>query len=408
MAAPGSPRRIPSSPSSRPATAMACTAASQEARRCWWAVSVHRSRAGCRWTCWRWMYRGCARCTSARRRFCGDPDYRWTRWRATPGRSRTSCSAASASACRSSRTDGICCAASGASVHEETHLDAGELDHVVVAQAGRLGSDRRTVEQREVVDLAAVDVHDVVGLGAARDRGHLHPGTAERGEGLAELDLAACERARQHLQFRLLQRRGAVRERACSRGRRERAAGLLGGRGGGAHLLHRPGGGLDHHGLLELVLLLVVLDEAQLMVTDGDDVAVLQGMLLDQLAVDVGAVGAVQILEERVIEDVDDQRVVTADGSVVNADVIVREPADGVALLVHVVFRHHLAIQAQHQPCHVLVPLSRTSRTNPGSCRISSCEPGTHPRCVPSPPRRCPGLHCRWPAGSVAWRPYPD
>jgi len=35
-AAPGSPRLIPSSPSSRPATAMACTAALQEARRCWW------------------------------------------------------------------------------------------------------------------------------------------------------------------------------------------------------------------------------------------------------------------------------------------------------------------------------------------------------------------------------------
>src|SRR2546421_4522621 len=79
------------------------------------------------------------------------------------------------------------------------------------------------------------------------------------------------------------------------------------------------------------------------------------GMLLDQLAVDVGAIGAVQILEERVVEDVDDQRVMTADGSVVNADVVVREPPDGVALLVHVVFRHHLAIQAQDQPCHVLL-----------------------------------------------------
>src|SRR2546429_3521713 len=55
---------------------------------------------------------------------------------------------------------------------------------------------------------------------------------------------------------------------------------------------------------VEFVLLLVVFDEAQLVVTDGDDVAVLQGMLLDQLAVDVGAIGAVQILEERVVEDV--------------------------------------------------------------------------------------------------------
>src|ERR1700748_1068139 len=78
----------------------------------------------------------------------------------------------------------------------------------------------------------------------------------------------------------------------------------------------------------------------------------LQSMLLDQLAVDVSAVRAVQILEKRVIEDVDDQRVMSADGSVVDADVIIREAANGVPLLVHVVFRHHLAIQAQDQPSH--------------------------------------------------------
>ena len=136
-----------------------------------------------------------------------------------------------------------------------------------------------------------------------------------------------------------------------------------------AQLLHRARRGLDDHGLLEFVLLLVVLDEAQLVMPDGDDVAVLQGMLLDQLAVDVGAVGAVQVLKERVVEDVDDQRVVAADRGIVDADVIVRQAPDRVALLVHVVFRHDLAIQAKYQPCHVLLPLSRVSRTSPGSCR---------------------------------------
>src|ERR1700760_3817214 len=89
------------------------------------------------------------------------------------------------------------------------------------------------------------------------------------------------------------------------------------------------------------------------MMSDSNHVTVLQSMLLDQLAVDIGAVRAVQILQKRVIEDVDDQRVMTADGGIVYADVIVREPANGVPLLVHVVFRHHLAIQAQDQPCHV-------------------------------------------------------
>jgi hypothetical protein len=73
--------------------------------------------------------------------------------------------------------------------------------------------------------------------------------------------------------------------------------------------------------------------------TGGDHIAVLQGMLLDELAVDVGAVGAVEILEKRIVEDVDDQRVMAADRRIVDADVIVREAPDRVALLVHVVFR---------------------------------------------------------------------
>src|SRR6185312_16463846 len=53
-------------------------------------------------------------------------------------------------------------------------------------------------------------------------------------------------------------------------------------------------------------------------------------------------------------EDIDDERVVPAHRRVVDADIVIREPADGVALLVHVVFRHYLAIQAQDQPSHVI------------------------------------------------------
>ena len=81
---------------------------------------------------------------------------------------------------------------------------------------------------------------------------------------------------------------------------------------------------------------------------DGDDVAVLERVLLDQLAVDVRAVGAVEILEERVVEDIDDERVMTAHGRVVDANVVIRQPADRVTLLVHVVFREDLTIQAEH------------------------------------------------------------
>jgi hypothetical protein len=86
---------------------------------------------------------------------------------------------------------------------------------------------------------------------------------------------------------------------------------------------------------------------------DGHDVAVLERVLLDQLAVDVRAVGAVEVFEERVVEDVDDQRVMAAHRGIVDADVVVRQPANRVTLLVHVVFGHDRTIEAKDQPCHV-------------------------------------------------------
>jgi hypothetical protein len=58
------------------------------------------------------------------------------------------------------------------------------------------------------------------------------------------------------------------------------------------------------------------------------NVTVLQRMLFDELAVDVRAVGAVQIFEERVIENRDDRRVLTTDSQVVHLDVIFRLASD--------------------------------------------------------------------------------
>src|SRR5271170_1779142 len=88
------------------------------------------------------------------------------------------------------------------------------------------------------------------------------------------------------------------------------------------------------------------------MVPDGDDIPVLHRMFLDQLTVDVGAVGAVQILQKGVIEDIDDERVVAAHGRIVDTNIVVRKAPDRVALLVHVVFREDLSVQAEHQACH--------------------------------------------------------
>ena len=88
------------------------------------------------------------------------------------------------------------------------------------------------------------------------------------------------------------------------------------------------------------------------MVTNSNRVTVLQRMFFDQLAVDVGPVRAVQIFEERIVEDVDDQRVMAADGRIVDTNIVIREPANGIALLVHVVFGHSLAVEAENQPSH--------------------------------------------------------
>jgi len=86
--------------------------------------------------------------------------------------------------------------------------------------------------------------------------------------------------------------------------------------------------------------------ETKLVVPDGDDVAMLQRMLLDQLAVDVGAIGAVQVFEEGIVEDIDDERVVPTDGWIVDADIVVGQAANRVPLFGHVVFGQDLVVQA--------------------------------------------------------------
>ena len=58
------------------------------------------------------------------------------------------------------------------------------------------------VDEREVAFLAALDVHDVEAVGAARDRRDLHARAAERRQRLDQLELAAGELAGQHLQLR--------------------------------------------------------------------------------------------------------------------------------------------------------------------------------------------------------------
>src|SRR3970040_2240060 len=76
----------------------------------------------------------------------------------------------------------------GSSLQEELHLDARQLDDVVILERMRRGADRLAVHHPRI---CALDVCDEVALRAARQHRHLHAGLAERGERLGELELLA-------------------------------------------------------------------------------------------------------------------------------------------------------------------------------------------------------------------------
>src|ERR1051325_1438517 len=73
-------------------------------------------------------------------------------------------------------------------LQEKFHLDAGQLDRVMVLERVRRGANLRAVHLGALV---ALDVGDEVTLRAARQHRDLHPGLAEGGERLAELELLA-------------------------------------------------------------------------------------------------------------------------------------------------------------------------------------------------------------------------
>jgi hypothetical protein len=75
-------------------------------------------------------------------------------------------------------------------------------------------------------------------------------------------------------------------------------------------------------------------------------------VLLDRLPIDVGAVGAVHVLEEGIVQDRDDRRMVTADRQIVDLDIVVRLAPDGRALFFENHLLKHQTIHAQNQPGH--------------------------------------------------------
>src|SRR5262245_10743246 len=298
-------------------------------------------------------------------------------------------------------------------LQEKLHLDARELDDVMVLERMRRGADRMAVDRRPA---RAFNMRNEVDLRESRKQRYLNAGLAERGERLGELELPAGACAREQLDRaqrlawageRCSGRRGRRGGRRCRRGRRRgsrclggrRCGGCrrwrwrrgsrgrlhrllvreAGGRGGGHGLLDRGGalhdragraaaGGLrlfggrlhlrgtQHHGLLEIGLLgrgrRRVADELELVLAELDYVVVLQEVLLDRVAVDHGAVGTAEVFEERVVEDGDGHCVLAAHRKVVDLDVVVRLAADGGAFLGQGDLLEHQAIHAEYQFRH--------------------------------------------------------
>src|SRR5580765_6712030 len=73
-------------------------------------------------------------------------------------------------------------------LQEKFHLDAGELDHVVILERVRGGADLLAVH---LGTLVAFDMGDEVALRPPRQHRDLNTGLAERGERLGELELLA-------------------------------------------------------------------------------------------------------------------------------------------------------------------------------------------------------------------------
>src|SRR6185436_561730 len=119
------------------------------------------------------------------------------------------------------------------SLEEKLHLDARELDHVVILERMRRGADLLAVDGRAV---GALDVGNEVAGRAPREHRDLHAGLAERGERLVELELLAGIAAGQQLDRAERPAGGRARGR-CSGGY---GRGCL--RGGGRGRLGQVGG----------------------------------------------------------------------------------------------------------------------------------------------------------------------
>jgi hypothetical protein len=85
-------------------------------------------------------------------------------------------------------------------------------------------------------------------------------------------------------------------------------------------------------------------DVLDLVLADFDRVAVVEQLLLDGLAIDKGAVGAVEVFEVHLIARHLQHGMLAADGKVVDHDVVVGPAPDGGAVLGDLDFPDHDAV----------------------------------------------------------------
>jgi hypothetical protein len=78
-------------------------------------------------------------------------------------------------------------------------------------------------------------------------------------------------------------------------------------------------------------------------------------------AIDVSAIGAVQILQKGIVEDRHDHGMVAGDGQIVDLDVVLRLTPNGDALLVERNFLEHQVVHAEYELSHLELPSGRGS-----------------------------------------------
>ena len=208
----------------------------------------------------------------------------------------------------------------------ELHTGAGQLQHVAVAQLDGFVANRGAVHQRHAV---AFYMRQHKTVGPFGDGRHGNPWFANGGDHFDQGHLAPDRRAGQNPDRRIghgCMGRYSTGSRRSMRCRGDRRGLAL------PHHTANTAAGLENRGLVEPIRVALG-RELELVFADFDGVAAAQLLSFDCFAVDIGAIGAVQVFNEHIHAQHAEDSVLSADGQVVDHDVVVGSPAQRGALL---------------------------------------------------------------------------